>query len=423
MMMKSMEEMIRSLWHLPRDLVSDGYDEALNRLAEVVPMTIHEYPTGTECFTWIVPQKWTCHDARLETMDGEVLFSYADNPLHAVSYSIPFDGVVDRETLFDHLYTRPDMPDAIPFVFKYYHKGWGLCCTHDLKESLTDDQYRVIIDTEFSDGNLKVGEVVVEGETDDTYVFCAHLCHPGQTNDDMVGVAMGVDIFRRLLEGPKPRNTYRLIILPETIGSAAWLSHNEDLIPRMKGGLFLEMLGTDYPHALQLSNTPGCQVETLMERIVRHRDPDVWVGDFMKVILNDERMFNGPGINVPMLSLSRVREREELANKPYPQYHTSHDTPDSVNWDNLRASRELVLEIIDGIEHNRIPVPQFKGELFCSRYESIDYAAMFKIMNAVVYKLDGKRSVADIAVETGHPFGEVLDFLRVLEKEALIIWK
>ncbi len=81
----SMGEMMEVLWRLPRDIVSDGYDAALELLATQVPMTIHEYPTGTHCWTWIVPEKWTCEEAYLETINGETILSHADNPLHVVS--------------------------------------------------------------------------------------------------------------------------------------------------------------------------------------------------------------------------------------------------------------------------------------------------------------------------------------------------
>ena len=45
-------------------------------------MTIHEYPSGEPCWTWRVPEKWTCHEAYLETLDGNRLLDYADHPLH-----------------------------------------------------------------------------------------------------------------------------------------------------------------------------------------------------------------------------------------------------------------------------------------------------------------------------------------------------
>ncbi|PWH13346.1 MAG: hypothetical protein DDG59_14425, partial [Anaerolineae bacterium] len=179
----SMLDLIHELWFLRRDLVSDGFDQALYRLAQEVPMTIHEYPTGEPCWTWRVPEKWTCHEAYLETLDGKRLIDAADHPLHVVSYSLPFEGIVSREELFAHLYTHPTLPDAIPFVFKYYQRDWGLCCSQQLKDSLTDAQYRVVIRTTFEAGTLKVGEVILPGESEQTFVLVAHLCHPAMVND------------------------------------------------------------------------------------------------------------------------------------------------------------------------------------------------------------------------------------------------
>ncbi len=129
-----MGQIIDSLWRLPRDIVSNGYDAALRALATQLPMTIHEYPTGMEAWTWVVPEKWTCHEAYLETLDGRRLFSYADHPLHVVSYSLPFEGVVSREELLAHLHAHPRIPDAVPFIFKYYERDWGLCCSQLQRE-------------------------------------------------------------------------------------------------------------------------------------------------------------------------------------------------------------------------------------------------------------------------------------------------
>src|SRR5690606_18102519 len=66
----SLGAIVRTLAPVRRDIVSDGYDAALEALAGLVPMQVHEYPSGTECFTWTVPEKWTCREAWLETLDG-----------------------------------------------------------------------------------------------------------------------------------------------------------------------------------------------------------------------------------------------------------------------------------------------------------------------------------------------------------------
>jgi aminopeptidase-like protein/aminoglycoside N3'-acetyltransferase len=397
----AMEELISALWQLPRDIVSDGYDTALRALSTQVPMTIHEYPTGTECWTWLVPEKWTCHEAWLETIDGRRLFSYDNSPLHVMSYSLPIDREVSREELLEHLHVHPGLPDAIPFVFKYYERDWGLCCSRKLKDSLRDDRYRVVIRSEFGYGTLKVGEVVVPGTSSQTFVLCAHLCHPAMVNDDLSGVVVGVKVMQELLKRQNLRYTYRFLVLPETIGSVAYLSHHEQLIPRMIGGLFLEMLGLEYPHALQLSFAGDTEVDRCLSQALKESDPGGWTGSFRTVVGNDERQFNAPGVRVPMLSLSRV-VREKSGVVPYfPEYHSSHDTPELASSARLAESRDLVLKMIDAIEGSQIPVNRYKGEIFCSRYGlNIDvYAdpegnrALFDI----IFLIDGTRSVAEIA--------------------------
>jgi aminopeptidase-like protein/aminoglycoside N3'-acetyltransferase len=396
----SMEELIAALWKLPRDIVSDGYDEALRALSTQVPMTVHEYPTGTECWTWLVPEKWTCREAWLETLDGRRLFSYEDNPLHVVSYSLPVDREVSREELFEHLHVHPALPDAIPFIFKYYERDWGLCCSRKLKDSLGEDRYRVVIRSEFSYGTLKVGEVIVPGRTSKTFVLCAHLCHPAMVNDDLSGVVVGVKVMQELLKRRNLRYTYRFLILPEIIGSAAYLSHQQDLIPKMTGGLFLEMLGLENPHALQLSFAGDTELDRCLSQALKESDPQAWTGPFRTVVGNDERQFNAPGVRVPMLSLSRVMRNLETW-RYYPEYHSSQDTPELASSPRLAESRDLVLKMIDAVEGDQVPVNRYQGEIFCSRYGlHIDaYAnpegnrALFDI----IFLIDGTRSVAEIA--------------------------
>ena len=53
------------------------------------------------------------------------------------------------------------------------------------------------------------------------------LCHPHMVNDDMTGVAVAIDIARALRARKDPRYTYRILIVPETIGTVAYLSQNE----------------------------------------------------------------------------------------------------------------------------------------------------------------------------------------------------
>jgi aminopeptidase-like protein len=422
--MTAMLDLIEELWFLKRDLVSDDYDRALYRLAGEVPnMKIHQYPTGETCWTWRVPEKWTCHEAYLETMDGKRLIDYAAHPLHVVSYSLPYEGVVSRQELLDHLHVHSRLPDAIPFVFKYYDRDWGLCASQTLRDSLDEDRYRVVIRSDFKPGTLKVGEVVVEGKSQKSFVIVAHLCHPGMVNDDLSGVVVGLATAKALLTSPRPYYTYRFLILPETIGSVAYLSHNENLIPGMVGGLFLEMLGNDQPHALQGSFMPFSQADRCLVSALGVLDPDSYSAPYRQVINNDERQFNAPGVRVPMLSLSRV-ERRASPTWPYPEYHSSLDTPDIVSEARLETSKQVVLGLIQAWERNQYVVNNFKGEIFCSGHGIwIDYRTnpeghrrLFEIME----RCDGEHSVADIAAELEIPFQAVWEVVDTLHSKELI---
>lgn len=433
----TLREMVEGLWRLPRDIVSDGYDAALATLATQVPMRIHRYPTGTHAWTWLVPEKWTCQEASLETLDGRRLFSYAYNPLHVVSYSLPFDGVVSREELLRHLHVHPFLPDATPFMFKYYERDWGLCCPRSLRDALHDDEYRVRIRTDFSYGELKVGEVLVQGETDDCIVLCAHLCHPGQVADDLSGVVAGIEVMRALRRRQGLRYSYRLLILPETIGSVAWLSQNEHLIPKMRAGLFLEMVSLPNPPALQLSFAGDTAVDAAFSAALASHDAAGWTGPFRTLIGNDERQFNAPGVRVPMLSLSRILPRSH-PHWPYPQYHSDADNPENVSWSHLEDTVKLVLKMVDAIESGPAlnygadslapvagaPRNLFKGEVFCSRYGlHIDLAqnpeghrAFFDIL----YLIDGRHTAEDMARRCGISTRAVEDVLAELARHGLV---
>lgn len=424
-MMKPIDmlSLINELWYLPRHIVSDGFDRALERLAQLAPLTIQRYPSGLPVWTWRVPEKWTCDEAVLETLAGQRLIDLADHPLHVVSYSLPYDGVVSRDELLHHLHTHPRLPEAIPFVFKYYERDWGLCAAQTLVEALDQPQYRVRIRSRFEPGELKVGELVIPGQTDETFMLVAHLCHPAMVNDDLSGVVVALRLAQELLAAPRPYYTYRLLILPETIGSVAYLSQHEDLIPRMVGGLFFEMLGNAAPHALQASMQPHSQPDRCFATALPALDSQSYQDAYRSIIGNDERQFNAPGVRVPMLSLSRV-EAPGSPTRPYREYHSSLDTPAIVSAERLEDSLRVARGLIAAWEHNYYVVNQFKGEVFGSGYGIwIDYRTNpegHRILFRAMEHCDGEHTVADIAVRLGSTFQAVWEVVSLLHSKGLV---
>lgn len=419
MSLEIMRQMIDDLWFKKRDIVSDGFDESLDYISKIIPLKIHKVASGAKCWTWRVPEKWSVKEAYIENLSGTRLLDLKDHPLHVMSYSLPIDKVVEKDELFKHLHTRPDRPNAIPFEFKYYERDWGFCAPHDWLKRFNEEQYRVFIDSKFKKGHLKVGEHTIKGRSKDTIAIIAHLCHPAMVNDDLAGVAVLVALAKELGKR-KNHFTYKFVLVPETIGSIAYLSRNEKLIPHLKYGMFLEMLGNDDIHSLQLSR----QGNTAIDRAARHvMEKDLVsfrLGGFREIVKNDEMVWNGPGVNVPTISVSRVKP----GFPHYPEYHTSDDDPSIVTAERLEESKDIALKIIDVLERDYVPVRKFKGPIFLSGYGLwVDWRVNRKLSHAlekIMLSLEGDKSVLEIAEALDLKFEEVLNYIDKFVEKGLV---
>jgi aminopeptidase-like protein len=409
-----MMNLIRDLWFKRRDIVSQGYDDSLEYISRLIPLEIVSVPTGTQCWTWTVPEKWEVNNAYIEDLEGNRLLSLEDHPLHVMSYSLPIDQVVSKEELMKHLYSNPQRPGAIPFNFKYYQRDWGFCIQHNRLESFNEEQYKVFIDTTFEEGSLKIGVCTIPGEIEDVIVLVAHLCHPAMVNDDLTGVAVLVDLAKELMK-KQNHYTYKLLFLPETIGSISYLSQNEEIIPKLKYGIFLEMLGNDNIHALQLSRRGNTLIDRVCQYVLKRKVEKFNEGPFRKIVGNDEMVFDGPGIFVPMPSISRW---------PYPEYHSSDDTPEIITGERLNESKELVLEILRILDLNYYPKRQFKGPVFLSGYGLwVDWRVNKKLnqnLEQIMLRLEGDKSIFDITEDLDMEFDDVLNYINAFEQNGLI---
>lgn len=401
-----MYDLIKDLYFTRRDLISDGYDEALAYISKIIPLKIHSIPSGTKCWTWTVPKKWGVLDAYIE-VDGKKLLDLNDHPLHVISYSLPIDKIVNHKELMNHVYSNQKRPNSIPFQFKYYEQDWGFCIEHNKLSNFSHEKYHVVINSQHDDGFLKIGEISIKGSTDQTIVLVAHLDHPAMANDDLAGVAVLVGVVKELLEKNNLYYSYKILFLPETIGSMAYLSQNENLIPKLKAGIFLEMLGNDNEFALQFSRQSNTILDKIAKNILKSKYPNFSQGEFREVIANDEMVFNGPGLDIPMISLSRW---------PYPEYHTSDDDISIISSEKLEESKDVILEIIETLEENYYPKRKFMGPPFLSGYglwvDWQDDLEQNLLLEKIFMEFEGDKSIIDIAEQFDLPFKKVYEYVN-----------
>ena len=270
---------------------------------------------------------------------------------------------------------------------------------------------------------MKVGEIEARGASDQTFILCAHLCHPQQAADDMGGVAVGMKVMQELRRRKNLRFTYKYHILPETIGTVAYLDQNPALVPRMVGGLFLEMLGLPNPHSLQLSLMAETRLDRCLSAAVLEKDPEARIGPYRTVVCNDERQYNGPGYRVPMLSISRLAATA-VPGYSYPEYHSSLDVASILTQKSLAESVDLILYLIQALEDDVVPLNQYKGEAFCSRYgiffDQVTHTQAHEALFGVMDLIDGTRSVSEIAAARSIPIPTVKATIDELRRHGLV---
>jgi aminopeptidase-like protein len=414
-----MKQLIADLLLENRTIVGPGFDRGLERIARELDLVIHEVPSGEEVWTWRVPNAWDVRTAYFQS-NGTRFADASRHPLYVWSHSLPFRGRVSRDELLRHLTTRPDRPNAIPFDFRYYERDWGFCLEHARLPELTADEYEVVIETLDEPGTLKVGEHVLAGETEQSVLIVSHLCHPGQANDDLAGVAVATEVARRL-RGRRLRNTLRFLYVPEHIGSVAYLALNEHLIPSFRHGLFLEMLGLDQPFALQHSRRGDAAIDRAFLLALRERSAPFFEGGFLEVIVNDEQVLDGPGVDIPTVSLSRATPPPQRANYPqfwtglpYPEYHTSDDSLDAVHEDRLEEAVTVVTRALEILDADRYPRRRYRGTVQLSRYGLwVDWRvdpALNEKVNHLMWSFEGDRSLTQIALDLELPFDSVRDY-------------
>ena len=163
---QGMYSLMKELFPICRSITGPGTRDTLNVLQRELPlMTIHNVPSGTQVFDWTVPKEWVIRDAYIETLSGVRIIDFKKSNLHVLGYSAPIDKVLSKEELLKMVYTLPDQPDLIPYVTSYYKERTGFCMSENQKNSLSEKQYHVVVDSEFIDGNLTYGELIIPGET------------------------------------------------------------------------------------------------------------------------------------------------------------------------------------------------------------------------------------------------------------------
>lgn len=420
---KLMYTWAKDLFPLNRSLTGEGVRETLNYLKEIIPeLKIKAVKSGTRAFDWEIPQEWQITDAYVADLAGNRLIDFKKNNLHVVGYSIPINRILSRQELEPHLFSLKQQPFAIPYVTSYYQRNWGFCISHNQRLKLGEGPFRVLIDSKHFNGHMNYGELIIPGKIKKEILLSTNICHPSLANNELSGPIILAALSRFITTKLSNRLTYRILFLPETIGSIYYLSRNlKRLKKNVVAGWTLTCLGDDS----EFSYLPSRSGETLADRVSKLALNEL---DSFRTYSwldrgSDERQFCSPGIDLPIASIMRSKYGA------YPEYHTSLDNLDFISEAGLRKSFDLFKKLVSILEKNDVYKINVKCEPQLSKrlmYPSISIKAqdgnqinLRNKMNVISY-LDGRHDLIKIAEKCNLSWSKIDSIVDELKIQKLI---
>ena len=409
---------MENLFPICRSITGNGVRQTLKIISNDIPLKIHEVPTGTNCFDWNVPKEWNIRDAFVADKNGKKIIDFQKCNLHVVGYSVPIDKWVDLIELKKHLHSLPEQPDAIPYVTSYYNENWGFCMAHDERLNLKEGKYHVHIDSSLKNGSMTYGECIIPGEKREEVFLSTYICHPSMANNELSGPVIAKFIAKWINSKPR-KYSYRLIFIPETIGSIYYLSkHLNELKKNVVAGFNISCIGDNNNYSYVASRNENSYADRVAYHVLSKSN-----NSFVKYSFldrgSDERQYCSPGIDLPVVTLCRSKFGA------YPEYHTSLDNLNLVSVEGLYGGYKLVKDSLRVIENNNIYKPLINCEPKLGKYglyssgikNPSEYTKLVK--NLIAY-IDGEKDLLWIAEKINCKIFDLLDIVKKLIKFNII---
>ncbi len=413
-----MWDLLKKLYPIPRTILGEEYEESLKIIQKIIPIEKISFPSGTSVGSWKIPKKWEAREARIETIDGEILIDFKNNPLHLWQYSISVDKIISRNDLEKHLSSKLTIPNAIPLNVAFYSNTWGFSLTQNQKNKLTGENYRVFIDSNFTNSHLMIGQFFLPGLSKKEILIDSVLSCPSLGNN-ISGPVVASFLARKLMKKKNRFYSYRFVFTPETIGPLTLHHLVNNFAENIIGGYTLVNLADSGSFNYKKSRLNTSETDKAIEHSLMWSGEKYHVREYDVVsgTCGNEKVYNSLGFEVPIGSFNR----STLGS--YPEYDTSEDNLDFISKDKLFDSLKILNGTIEILERNRNYKHTFDGEPFLSGYGI--FQKISKNTDRLPYDYlmaftDGRSDLIEIANKAGICISDFDEAVKTMKQAGLI---
>ena len=293
--------------------------------------------------------------------------------------------------------------------------------SHNLLKKLKKNYYKVLIDANFKKSALNYGEIYIKGKSKKEVFFSTYFCHPSMANNELSGPCIAIHLAKWLSSQKNLKYSYRIVFVPETIGSIAYIHKN---LKKLKKNIFVGFNLTCLGDERCYSYLPSRNGNTLSDHIAKHvlYYTDRKYKKYSWLLRgSDERQYCAPGIDLPIATIMRSKYGT------YPEYHTSLDKIGTVvTQKGLKQSFDLFKKVIFIIENNEKPITNIFCEPMLSKrnlYPTFSTKKRNKDSSNILNFLsfcDGNHSLLDISEKILLSFKKTYDYYLLLKSHKLL---
>jgi len=277
-----------------------------------------------------------------------------------------------------------------------------------------------MIDSELKPGILNFGELILPGESKQEVFLSTYICHPSMANNELSGPVVTTALAQWITSLKNRRYTYRIIFIPETIGSIVYLSRNLNYLKQQViAGFNITCVGDDRCYSYLPSRNGNTLSDKVALHVLKHTDPEFKSYSWLERG-SDERQYCAPGVDLPIATIMRSKYGE------YPEYHSSLDdlnliTPLGLEGGYTALKKAIeIIEINVHLESTVLGEPQLGKRGLYPTLSTKDSGVEVRTMMNILTYCDGDLSLLEIAELIDEPFWELVPIMEKLIEHGLL---